>query len=533
MTAATLWEKIKQLSPNQSTGQPMPWTVIEQDLAILTGAELDFVRSNRDEIRALADSDEWEATFEEGRWHFRPPSSSETALPISRGRTYLEEVEVGGLGAVLDLAFTPTPPPGDRGQWIVLLGDNASGKTTILRAIVLALLPRQFIGTAMRSAYGGGRYTHRAAEADAAYVSAKLGGARFHRLLGRLPEILIDPNEAFPIQDVPVFAYGSRRSYALNASIRSTEGADADADADWGAFATLFDASAPLIDTVGWLLRSAEDSAYSDFVHGTLRLLESVLPIKATLTIARGELWCSDEGGNTVEFRMLSDGVRVFAAWIVDFLSRWSTIAVRHQWDLNGNLASCVDGLVIIDEIDLHLHPEWQRGVITSLRAALPRVSFVVTTHSPLTLHGCKDGEVYICSREARGAPIKIEQRDVPKGADTDKVLTGRWFGLESTLDQDTLALLERHRVRLRNGEEPGSAELQEIETLIRRRLGSFAETSAERLALSIAASHFPDDPSLLSLDEREALRRNVAAEYERRRRAAGEREASSGDEGP
>ncbi|WP_243406916.1 AAA family ATPase [Cuspidothrix issatschenkoi] len=45
-------------------------------------------------------------------------------------------------------------------------------------------------------------------------------------------------------------------------------------------------------------------------------------------------------------------------------------------------------GIILIDEIDLHLHPQWQRIVISSFRKTFPKCQFIVTTHSPQVLKG-------------------------------------------------------------------------------------------------------------------------------------------------
>lgn len=53
-----------------------------------------------------------------------------------------------------------------------------------------------------------------------------------------------------------------------------------------------------------------------------------------------------------------------------------------------------MEGLVLIDELDLHLHPVWQQGLIAGLKHTFPRLQFVATTHSPLLLSGLED-ELY------------------------------------------------------------------------------------------------------------------------------------------
>ena len=81
-----------------------------------------------------------------------------------------------------------------------------------------------------------------------------------------------------------------------------------------------------------------------------------------------------------------------------------------------------------------------------------------------------------------------VRQQDLPPGIRADQVLTGVWFGLSSTLDQDTQDLLDQHRQMLRRGVERSAPDRLELEDSIRLRLGSYADTSEERLAQETAA---------------------------------------------
>lgn len=79
---------------------------------------------------------------------------------------------------------------------------------------------------------------------------------------------------------------------------------------------------------------------------------------------------------------LLSDGIRNMIGLVGDIAHR----AVRLNPHLGADAASMTPGIVLIDEIDMHLHPGWQQVVIASLREAFPLVQFVVTTHSPHVL---------------------------------------------------------------------------------------------------------------------------------------------------
>jgi hypothetical protein len=117
-------------------------------------------------------------------------------------------------------------------------------------------------------------------------------------------------------------------------------------------------------------------------------------------------------------------------------------------------------------------------------------------------------------------------QADLQPGLTVDEVLTGAWFGLSTTLDQDTLDLLDKHRRLLRQSRAESDPERLAIESELRRRLGRFADTSLERLAQQVAADLTPRSIRDFSLAEREDLAKKV------RETVAAERSGSAGRSG-
>lgn len=91
----------------------------------------------------------------------------------------------------------------------------------------------------------------------------------------------------------------------------------------------------------------------------------------------------------------LSQGYQSMIAWIADLIGH----GLLDSIELTGSTAQYIDprelsGLVLIDEVDLYLHPKWQVDVIAALKATFPRIQFVATTHSPMVLPGLREGEV-------------------------------------------------------------------------------------------------------------------------------------------
>lgn len=107
---------------------------------------------------------------------------------------------------------------------------------------------------------------------------------------------------------------------------------------------------------------------------------------------------CIDRGTTTISVRQLSDGERGTLALVLDLTRRLA--------QANPGLADPAaeaEAVVLIDEIDLHLHPKWQRQIVHNLGAAFPRCQFIATTHSPQVIGEVEheriqiiaDGQVY------------------------------------------------------------------------------------------------------------------------------------------
>lgn len=111
----------------------------------------------------------------------------------------------------------------------------------------------------------------------------------------------------------------------------------------------------------------------------------------------RPQLWI-DRGSVAIPVRQLSDGERGSLALVLDLTRRLAQANPELE-----EPTSRAEAVVLLDEIDLHLHPKWQRQIVHNLTAAFPRCQFIATTHSPQVIgevpHECiqiiSDGEVY------------------------------------------------------------------------------------------------------------------------------------------
>jgi predicted ATP-binding protein involved in virulence len=102
-----------------------------------------------------------------------------------------------------------------------------------------------------------------------------------------------------------------------------------------------------------------------------------------------GEVVLRFANGDQQPFMNLSDGQRAMLAVVGDLAQKAASLNPH----LGADILSQTEGVVMIDELDLHLHPTWQRHVIEDLRTTFPKLQFICTTHSPFLIQSLRSGE--------------------------------------------------------------------------------------------------------------------------------------------
>jgi predicted ATP-binding protein involved in virulence len=106
---------------------------------------------------------------------------------------------------------------------------------------------------------------------------------------------------------------------------------------------------------------------------------------------ALGEVVVEMQGG-AQPFSNLGDGQRSMLAMVGDIAQK----AAKLNPHLGDKVLEQTSGVVLIDELDLHLHPRWQRRIIDDLRRSFPKIQFICTTHSPFLIQSLRSGEELI-----------------------------------------------------------------------------------------------------------------------------------------
>ncbi|NJL29050.1 MAG: AAA family ATPase [Thermoanaerobaculia bacterium] len=154
-----------------------------------------------------------------------------------------------------------------------------------------------------------------------------------------------------------------------------------------------------------------------------------------------------ERGGMQVPFRALSDGYRAYLGWIGDLLYHVCMTTPKGKKLVENK------GIVMIDEIDLHLHPRWQMTVLSTLAEKLPNIQFIVTSHSPLVVGSLQWMNILLMEPGANQSSRPRRLESPVHGLDADQVLLSEFFGLETTRSDEKGRRLKELTLRARDGD--------------------------------------------------------------------------------
>lgn len=165
-------------------------------------------------------------------------------------------------------------------------------------------------------------------------------------------------------------------------------------------------------------VRANQNNGYQDSQLKAVRqAIYNIMPGFSNLMVERKpRLRMVVTKNNTkLSINQLSDGEKCYIAMIGDLARR---MAIANP---NANNPLTCSGVVLIDEIELHLHPEWQRKIIHALRHTFPNIQFIITTHSPQVLGEVRNMDVFKLVRESGSVTAKKVESTF--GRDSDFIL--------------------------------------------------------------------------------------------------------------
>lgn len=391
----------------------------------------------------------------------KPPEPATERLPAYFLSLTLENVRCFGPKQTLNLSTKDGKPA----PWTIILGQNGRGKTTLLQSLTgFEMLHPDFFQP--HSAFSRPRFylppkeerqtIRRTDSPSAAEVILRVASTmRLEIEPSRVSEVRYstgpsDEETIGPYQldhfAIYCIAYGAGRRVG-NAALSQAEADDPTA--------TLFSDRAELRNPEEWLLqldyafaRTKDEEAKQRF-NEAKELLLKIMP-EGEVTDLRPVPGTGSHPKPHVEFltldgwvplRQLGYGYQTLVTWVADLANR---MAERYPNSPNPLHEPAV---VLVDEIDLHLHPKWQRKLMSFLTGRFPNVQFIATAHSPLVAQAAADANLAVLRRDGDHVIIDNDLGHI-RNWRIDQILTSDLFGLETARPpQIEAALAERGRL--------------------------------------------------------------------------------------
>jgi len=183
--------------------------------------------------------------------------------------------------------------------------------------------------------------------------------------------------------------------------------------------------------------------------------------------------------GRSLNFSQLPDGVRYLLGLAADFIRRQDLA----NWD--ASVKDKKPSVLLIDEIDGHLHPKWQRQVLPALKTAFPDVQIIVSTHSPFVITSCDGAIVHVLELSTDGNATANPPMQAPVGMSLEATIKDV-FGVESRFGVQTERVLEEWNA-LQKRNEAGS--LSDEESAELNRLTADLASRGEELRLIVESA--------------------------------------------
>jgi predicted ATP-binding protein involved in virulence len=380
---------------------------------------------------------------------------------------YLEKIELSSIrsfdkNSCIDFKNKEGKPA----QWNVILGDNGVGKTFLLRWISIIRFGEKkelnFIDTIFNVRFLGDNiifptlyqkqksiyfiykfiYYDSLLDNECKYFSLDLHEYFFEKIKKRLSPLPI-ANKYF------ILSYGANRIMdSVSLLQNDTDPAE-----------TLFNDDAKLINAEAWLLQlDYTASVESDIKASAIAKRDKVIAVLIELLPDVSNIYFTKPDATNppkVQFYtdfgvmsldQLSLGYRTMIAWVVDLAYKMFARYPESEYPLQE------PAVVLVDEIDLHLHPKWQRSIFQYLSTNFPNIQFIVTAHSPLVVQAAPhDANIILLKKEVddkNNTVVKIVN-DV-ESVNTwriDQILSSDLYGNISGRSEDTNSKLARRTV--------------------------------------------------------------------------------------
>ncbi len=425
---------------------------------------------------------------------------------------YVHQIELKNIRGFENLKFNLERPDGSYAGWTVFTGDNGSGKSTLLKAVAVALTGKD-TARALQSSF------HRWIREGAAEPEGRIeltiapekgvddfsGGGKTAYKNFPATIVLKHAGKETTVEVIDSQKTARRGLWSADAHgwfscgygpFRRVFGTSPEATrlmvgATTERFVTLFQEAASLSEVDQWLRslnhkKLEKKEAESDQLDLLLEILcDDLMPNHITVDRVDSDgLWLKDRHGLQLAWSDMSDGYRAALALLADILRHLITaygIDGLTERDAEGKLRIVKGGVVMIDEIDAHLHPEWQQKIGFWLKSHFPKIQFLVTTHSPIICQAADENGLFVLPEPGGDdQPRALMQDEYKKviSSRPDTILLTAAFGLKNT--RSPRAVEGRAQYARLMSKQRSGAKLSKDELIEVGQLQLFAVTSEE-----------------------------------------------------
>ncbi len=437
---------------------------------------------------------------------------------------YINQITLKNIACFSDLSLDFTHE-GEPCPWVVLLGENGTGKSTILQMLTLALLGRDLVGQITSGIdwtqfvrMGGVKKGRLDIKLSPTKQDKKAGTQAYYQARFEMGQTaatsktgLRQDNQLAPADyrklDQTLYSYETNVGWFAcgygpwrRLSPTRVREVDDKFQRKSQRFTTIFDAEAPLTVASSWLIdleferlkamqskQQKKAQQAEQALTWAIEAIEAILPgIKFKEITAERKVIVMDNKA-TVTIDQLSDGYRSTLAWVIDLVRR--LIEAFPQ----GNPLKA-EGVVLVDEIALHLHPQWQRQIVEHIRLTFPNLQFIVTSHSPFIAQDMgEQDKIIVLKRSEDGVQAQESDLSVADWR-VDQILTSYLFDLETTRNVAIAAMEQEYQQLLDKQTTPDftaneGQRLVEIQQWLEQHQAPLGDTPAENDVFDAATS--------------------------------------------
>ncbi len=363
---------------------------------------------------------------------------------------FLKSIYLNNVKCFSDIALSFEGENGNIRKWTLLLAENGMGKSTLLKAIALVTGGSDAIADLLGEPSDWVRYKKHGCEISAVLVTSEKEERKINLriepedtradVIVRNKKSLTWLDEALNRKSRDYFVLGFGASRRLNTIESRRAKTSVFTNNRAQRVATLFNPDATTKPIDSWAM-DLDYIGNGTALETVREVLSNLLPEIKFHSIDKqdGHLLFNTPDG-IVPLHCLSDGYLAMAAWIGDLLFQVSEVPGDSQ-----EKPLTTKGLLLIDEVDLHLHPKRQRQLLALLDKWLPNFQFVVTTHSPMAAQQAGEGELHYLMRE-RGKIRLYPFSGAPNTLLLHQLVMSPAFGLDTDESKSVEDMKNRYR---------------------------------------------------------------------------------------